>query len=82
MVACSSTTYFTAKAKCRGCSNNGDGRRDHLSVIDGGTPRGKVYALVRPRSLNGLNTIEFLLHLGRLVGDRLLVVWDGLPIHR
>lgn len=26
--------------------------------------------------------IEFLLHLGRLAGDRLLVIWDGSPIHR
>jgi transposase len=56
--------------------------RDHLSVMGGVTPRGKVYTLVRPRSLNGLNTIEFLLHLGRLGADRLLVVWDGSPIHR
>src|SRR3954469_10414977 len=56
--------------------------RDHLSVMGGVTPRGKVYTLVRPRSLNGLNTIEFLLHLGRLAADRLLVVWDGSPIHR
>jgi transposase len=56
--------------------------RDHLSVMGGVTPRGKVYTLVRPRSLNGLDTIEFLVHLGRLAGDRLLVVWDGSPIHR
>jgi transposase len=56
--------------------------RDHLSVMGGVTPQGKVYTLVRPRSLNGLNTIEFLLHLGRLAGDRLLVIWDGSPIHR
>jgi transposase len=56
--------------------------RDHLSVMGGITPRGKVYTLVRPTSLNGLHTIEFLLHLGRLAGDRLLVVWDGSPIHR
>jgi transposase len=56
--------------------------RDHLSVMGGVTPRGKVYTLVRPRSLNGLNTIEFLVHLGRLASDRLLVVWDGSPIHR
>jgi transposase len=56
--------------------------RDHLSVMGGVTPRGKVYTLVRPTSLTGLHTIEFLLHLGRLAGDRLLVVWDGSPIHR
>jgi len=56
--------------------------RDHLSVMGGLTPQGKVYTLVRPRSLSGLHTIEFLLHLGRLAGDRLLVIWDGSPIHR
>ena len=56
--------------------------RDHLSVMGGVTPQGKVYSLVRPKSLNGLHSIEFLVHLGRQVGDRLLVIWDGSPIHR
>ncbi|HMB07948.1 MAG TPA: IS630 family transposase [Isosphaeraceae bacterium] len=56
--------------------------RDHLSVMGGVTPQGKVSSLVRPTSLNGLHTIEFLVHLGRLGADRLLVVWDGSPIHR
>jgi transposase len=56
--------------------------RDHLSVMGGVTPRGRVYSLVRPTSLNGSHSIEFLVHLGRLVGDRLLVIWDGSPIHR
>ncbi len=56
--------------------------RDHLSVLGGVTPQGKVYSLVRPKSLNGLHSIEFLVPLGRLVGDRLLVIWDGSPIHR
>jgi transposase len=55
---------------------------DHLSVMAGVTPQGKVYSLVRPSSLNGLHSIEFLVHLGRLAGDRLLVIWDGSPIHR
>jgi transposase len=26
--------------------------------------------------------IEFLLHLGRVTSERLLVIWDGAPIHR
>jgi transposase len=56
--------------------------RDHLSVMGGVTPQGKVYSLVRPKSLNGLHAIEFLVHLGRLGADRLLVIWDGSPIHR
>ena len=56
--------------------------RDHLSVMGGMTPAGKVYTLVRQESLNGLHSIEFLLHLGRMAGPRLLVIWDGSPIHR
>src|SRR5215813_7247320 len=56
--------------------------RDHLSVMGGMTPEGKVYTLVRQESLNGLDSIEFLLHLGRVAGSRLLVIWDGSPIHR
>jgi transposase len=56
--------------------------RDHLSVMGGMTPEGRVYTLVRPESLNGLHCIEFLLHLLRVTGERLLVIWDGSPIHR
>jgi transposase len=51
--------------------------RDHLSVMGGMTPEGKVYTLVRQKSLNGLHSIEFLMHLGHVVGDRLLVIWEG-----
>jgi transposase len=56
--------------------------RDHLSVMGGLTTAGKVYSLIRPTSLNGMHSIEFLAHLGRQVSDRLLVIWDGSPIHR
>jgi transposase len=56
--------------------------RDHLSVMGGMTPVGKVYTLVRQVSLNGLHSVEFLTHLLRVAGDRLLVIWDGSPIHR
>jgi transposase len=55
---------------------------DHLSVMGGMTLEGKVYTLVRQESLNGLHSIEFLTHLLRVAGRRLLVVWDGSPIHR
>jgi transposase len=56
--------------------------RDHLSVMGGLTPEGKVYTLVRQHSLNGLHTIAFLEHLRAVTGRRLLVIWDGSPIHR
>jgi transposase len=56
--------------------------RDHLSVMGGMTPAGPVYTLARQESLNGLHTVEFLTHLLRVAGERLLVIWDGSPIHR
>lgn len=56
--------------------------RDHLSVMGGMTPTGKIYTLVRQESLNGLHSIEFLTHLLRVASRRLLVIWDGSPIHR
>lgn len=56
--------------------------RDHLSVMGAMTPEGRVFIMARPESLNGMHCIEFLLHLLRVAGDRLLVIWDGAPIHR
>jgi transposase len=56
--------------------------RDHLSVMGGMTPAGKVYTLARQEALNGLHCVEFLQHLLRVAGARLLVIWDGSPIHR
>lgn len=56
--------------------------RDHLSVMAGATPAGKLYTLVRPESLSSLHSVVFLEHLLRQTGTRLLVIWDGSPIHR
>jgi transposase len=56
--------------------------RDHLSVLGAVTPQGKIATMVRQESLNGLHVLEFLLHLGHVVGKRLLLIWDSSPIHR
>lgn len=56
--------------------------RDHLSVMGAMTPAGKIYSLVRQESLNGLHTVESLAHLRRVASKKLLVIWDGSPIHR
>lgn len=55
--------------------------RDHLSVMGGITPARRLYTLARQKSLNGLHTIEFLIHLLHYA-DRWLVIWDRSPIHR
>jgi transposase len=56
--------------------------RDHLSVMGGMTPAGKVYTLTRQESLHGLHSIAFLQHWLCVAGPRLLVIWDGSPSHR
>ncbi|HWE63125.1 MAG TPA: IS630 family transposase, partial [Chloroflexota bacterium] len=56
--------------------------RDHLAVMGGLTPEGRLYVLVRQHALTGVHTIAFLEHLLRCAGPRLLVIWDGSPIHR
>lgn len=56
--------------------------RDHLSVMGGITPDGRVFTLVRQKPLTGLETVEFLGHVGRQIRGPVLVVWDGSPIHR
>ncbi len=51
--------------------------RDHLSVMGAMTPEGRIFTMARQESINGLDCIEFLLHLLRVAGERLLVIWDG-----
>jgi transposase len=56
--------------------------RSHLSVMGALSAKARVWSLVRQTSLTGMETIEFLLHLLRQAGPRLLIVWDHSPIHR
>jgi len=56
--------------------------RDHLSVMAGVTPAGKLYTLVRQQSLSSSETVVFLKHLLVQTQKKLLVIWDGSPIHR
>ena len=56
--------------------------RDHLSVMAGVTPAGKRYTLVRQKSLKSLESVVFLKHLLAPTGKKLMVIWDGSPIHR
>jgi transposase len=56
--------------------------RDHLSAMSGVTAQGRLYTLVRQTSLTGADSVQFLEHLLRQAARRLLVIWDGSPIHR
>ena len=56
--------------------------RAHLSIMGALTTSGQVYTLVRQTSLTGIETEEFLEHLGRQIKGPVLLIWDRWPIHR
>jgi DDE superfamily endonuclease len=57
-------------------------RRDHLSARGGITPEGKLYLMTQERAYCGAEVVGFLKHLARHIAGKLLVIWDGAPIHR
>jgi transposase len=56
--------------------------RDHLSVISGITPEGRLLMSVRERAFRSPDVVRFLKHLLHHIPGQLLVIWDGSPIHR
>ena len=56
--------------------------RDHLSVMSGITPHGWLFTMTRYDALHGLDSVRFLKHLLSQTDRKLLVIWDGSPIHR
>ncbi len=57
--------------------------RDHLSVMSAITAQGWLFTLVRTdESLTSVESVRFLKHLRTQLDRKLLVVWDGSPIHR
>src|SRR5215208_6853081 len=55
--------------------------RDHLSAMSGITLEGKLYMLEQERAFKGEDVVRFLKHLMRQIEGKLLVIWDGAPIH-
>jgi transposase len=56
--------------------------RDHLSAMSAITLDGKLYMIEQERSFKGEDAVRFLKHLMRQIPGKLLVIWDGSPIHR
>ena len=56
--------------------------KDHLSVMSGITPQGWLFTMMRDEALDGFNSVNFLKHLLWQTESKLLVIWDGSPIHR
>ena len=56
--------------------------RDHVSAISAVTPAGKLFTHIQPEAFRGPAIVAFLRQLLRQVRGKLLVIWDGAPIHR
>ena len=56
--------------------------RDHLSVISALSPAGKLYFHCQDGAINSADVLVFLEHLLREVPGRMVIIWDGAPIHR
>jgi len=56
--------------------------RDHLSAMSGITLEGKLLMMEQERSFKGPDVVRFLRHALRRISGKLLVIWDGSPIHR
>jgi len=56
--------------------------RDHRSVIGAVTADGRLYLRGADRALSSKDVVRFLKHLQQHLGRKLLVIWDGSPIHR
>ena len=51
-------------------------------MISGISTDGSMYVQIHEEAINGQKTVEFLRHLLIHVKDKILLVWDGAPIHR
>ena len=56
--------------------------REHLSAIGAMSLDGKLYFHCQDHALNSGDVVAFLEHLLREVPGRMVIIWDGAPIHR
>jgi transposase len=56
--------------------------RDHLSAISAISPEGQLYLQVQGQAFNSGGVIGFLEALQQQIAGKLLIIWDGAPIHR
>jgi hypothetical protein len=56
--------------------------RDHLSAMSAITLDGKLYMIEQDRAFKGEDVVRFLKHLLRQIPGKLLIIWDGSPVHR
>lgn len=55
---------------------------DHLSAIGGITQQGRIFMQIQERSYKAQDVVQFLQMVLRKISGKLLIIWDGSPIHR
>src|SRR5258706_802130 len=55
---------------------------DHLAAIGGLTPDGRLFLQTQDHAYHSPDVVRFLRVLLRKIAGKLLVIWDGAPIHR
>jgi len=55
---------------------------DHLSVMSGITPEGKLLMMEQEKAFKGPDVVRFLKHALKQISGKMLVIWDGAQIHR
>ncbi len=56
--------------------------REHLSAMSAVTLEGKLLMIEQDRAFKGPDVVRFLEHALRQIHGKLLIIWDGSPIHR
>lgn len=56
--------------------------REHLSAISAISPEEQLYFHCQEWALNSVDVVAFLEYVLREVAGRLVIIWDGAPIHR
>jgi len=56
--------------------------RDHYSVISAIAPAGELYLTMQAKAFDSAGIIAFLDQLQQQIDGKLLIIWDGAPIHR
>lgn len=56
--------------------------REHFSAISGITLEGELYLMMKEGSFKGPDVVHFLQGLLEEIPGKVMVIWDGAPIHR
>src|ERR1051326_2704471 len=56
--------------------------RDHVAAISGLTPDGRLFMQMQDHAYSSEDVVRFLRLLLRKISGKVLVIWDGAPIHR